>query len=66
MKALLPIWDQIDCQKAYTRLFISSSQMCAGYKEGGQDTCQVICKFQVHFLYYFNDLFSYRAILVVR
>ena len=41
LEALLPITSQEQCEKSYPRLEISDSQLCAGYKEGGRDSCQV-------------------------
>ena len=40
MEVMLPIWKLDDCKKAYTQP-VSELQLCAGFKEGKQDSCQV-------------------------
>ncbi len=34
------VWNQDECSKAYPTRIVST-QMCAGVKEGGKDSCQV-------------------------
>ena len=65
LEVLLPIWKLEDCQKSYTQP-ISDKQMCAGYKQGGRDSCQVMtthahcaryCLFYLKVEIYFNFFF---------
>ena len=39
-EALLPVWEQSECKNAF-RTRITDKQLCAGYKNGGKDSCQV-------------------------
>lgn len=41
MEVSVPIWAQNDCQNAYIER-ISDANVCAGSREGGRDSCQVI------------------------
>lgn len=35
----LPIWNNTDCEEAYSSKVIDSNQLCAGLKAGGKDSC---------------------------
>lgn len=53
MEVSVPIWAQNDCQNAYIER-ISDANVCAGSREGGRDSCQVISwifVLQFHFLW---------------
>ena len=41
LELLVPIWKMDDCKKSSNRRPITDKQMCAGYKQGGRDSCQV-------------------------
>lgn len=41
-KAAVNIIDEADCQQSYGNV-LTPSMMCAGYMEGGRDTCLVRC-----------------------
>lgn len=41
MEVSLPIWTQAECQKVFIER-IGDNVICAGAKEGGRDSCQVI------------------------
>lgn len=41
MEVAVPIWSNQRCKEAFTER-ISASSICAGDREGGQDSCQVI------------------------
>lgn len=38
--AIVPVVSQSDCEAAYEGFTISPRMICAGYKEGGKDSCQ--------------------------
>ncbi len=40
LEVQLPVWNQDECVSAFTQP-ITEKQLCAGYKEGGKDSCQV-------------------------
>ena len=46
LEVTLPIWKLNDCQAAYTQP-ITDKQLCAGYKAGGKDSCQVRALFNL-------------------
>ena len=41
LEVFLPIWKLNDCKSAYKQP-ITDKQLCAGYKQGGKDSCQVM------------------------
>ena len=48
MELYLPIWRQKECVDAYwtkSKYSIVDSQLCAGFKDGKKDSCQVLCSF---------------------
>ena len=52
LELLVPIWKMDDCKKSSNRRPITDKQMCAGYKQGGRDSCQVktIHRLKVEFI----------------
>ena len=42
LEVLLPIWTQSECKAALNGRVFTEKQLCAGYKQGGKDSCQVI------------------------
>lgn len=41
-EAKVPLVDRVSCQRALAEYSITSSMLCAGFPEGGVDSCQVI------------------------
>lgn len=52
MEVSLPIWTQENCKTAFVER-ISDSFICAGAKEGGRDSCQVIQLFACYQTFFF-------------
>lgn len=54
MEVSVPIWNQDDCQNVFIER-IGENVICAGAKEGGRDSCQVLYIYRLQT--YINDLF---------
>jgi len=46
-KAAVNIIDQPDCQQSYGNV-LTPHMMCAGYMQGGRDSCSVSCRTFYH------------------
>lgn len=67
LEVLVPVWKANECKAAYNQIPISDRQICAGYKNGGKDSCQVSCKITPTLIVLdFNVFFFLREIPVVQ